>query len=69
MLTPQKGANQNQKRCSQLERLFEQFRPFPNIVRRRDVGDGDVRDKAPASLSAEMAFAHSLSHSRAGIIS
>ena len=33
------------------------------------VGDGGVRDKAPASLSAEMAFAHSLSHSRAGIIS
>ena len=34
MLTPKKGANQNQNQWSQLERLFEQFRPFPNIVRR-----------------------------------
>ena len=34
MLTPKKGANQSQNRWSQLERLFEQFRPFPNIVRR-----------------------------------
>ena len=32
MLTPKKGANQNQNRWSQLERLFEQFRPFLNIV-------------------------------------
>ena len=37
MLTPQKGANQYQNQQSQLERLFEHFWPFPNIVHRLEL--------------------------------